>query len=109
MHEAEIARQDSWVETEATIISCKPRVFSLAGDAVPIFAQDIPAPEYTVTFRYVVAHRAFTGRYRTQSEQEVGTTLTIAYDPLRPGRNTGPDLSQNVRYGLSPGQSALVC
>jgi hypothetical protein len=49
-------------------------------------------PEYTVVFRYIVAQHAFTGKYQVHSEQAIGSTLTIAYDPIRPKRNTGTDL-----------------
>ena len=106
-------RSDGWIETEATIISCKQTsVSSLQASVVPSDGFYVP-PDYTVTFRYTVDQRSFTGKYATHSEQEIGSTLTIAYNSLKPEQNTGTDLSQRpwiriVAWALGAGLAALA-
>jgi hypothetical protein len=87
-----LRRTDGWVETEATIISCKQTVFSSLQSSAVSSDGYYELLDYTVTFRYSVAHKSFKGKYKAYSEQAIGSTLTIAYDPLRPHKNTGADL-----------------
>ena len=83
------SRSDGWIETEATIVSCKRTLLSsIPGQGITGEGYFEP-PEYTVEFSYAVAREVFSGKYVAHSEQAVGSTLTIAYDPRKPNQNTG--------------------
>ena len=106
-------RADGWIETEATIISCKQTLGSWLSSGVIRSDGYDQAPDYTVVFRYTVAQQAFTGKYQVHSEQAIGSTVTIAYDPRRPMRNTGTDLVYKpwvkvLAWALATGGVALA-
>ena len=88
-HGVPSCRQDGWVEIEATIISCKRTLLSSIRSQGITGEGFFEPPEYTVEFSYAVASEVFAGKYVAHSEQVVGSTLTIAYDPRKPGWNTG--------------------
>ena len=98
--EESLGRLDGWVETEATITSCKRTLLSSVRGTGMTDDRLFEPPEYTVAFRYTVDGRTFDGRYAAYSDQAIGSTLTIAYDPKKPGRNTGSDLKQNLRIRI---------
>ena len=91
-HRMPLRRPDGWIETDATIISCKETLGSSLRGATVSNDGYLPPPDYVVVFRYVVAKLSFTGKYEAHSEQAIGSTLTIAYDPVEPSKNTGTGL-----------------
>ena len=106
-------RSDGWIETEATIVSCKRILLSsIRGQGITGEGFFEP-PEYTVEFSYAVAREVFSGKYVAHSEQAMGSTLTIAYDPTKPSQNTGSNLIRKpwvriVAWAAGVGLAALA-
>ncbi len=112
-HPIPLRRPDGWIETEATIISCKETLGSSLRFLIVISDGYDQPPDYIVVFRYVVDQQSFTGRYEAHSEQAIGNTLTIAYDPLKPSKNTGTDLLYRpwiriIAWTIGAGLAALA-
>lgn len=106
------SRSDGWIETEATIVSCKRTLLSSIRSQGNTGEGLFEPPEYTVEFSYTVARKVFSGKYVAHSEQAVGSTLTIAYDPRKPSRNTAsgskPFWVRVVAWAVGVGIAALA-
>ncbi len=106
-------RTDGWVETEATILWCRQTAMSSLRSSMVTSDGFLEVPEYRVGFEYRTGSRAYTGTYVAHSAQNIGSTLTIAYDPRRPDRNTagssrGAPWLRIAAWAIGLGLAALV-
>ena len=81
---------DPWQPTAATVVECRPDIFSVSFDPPT-------APEYLVTFSYDVAGHTYTGAYRAGTRYEPGESFQILYDSRNPSQNTRSDRPRRLR------------
>ena len=78
---------DEWINTQATVVSCRRRLLGWATWSEAGWAP----PEYVVTFSYNVDGQILYGKYVASTPQEYGHTFEILYDPEKPHKNSGTD------------------
>ena len=80
-----------WIETEATVTSC--RYDAGVGQAM---AFGLPTRKrFVIGFRYRAPARSYTGEFRSTKTIPQGQRLNLSYNPLAP--------EQNSRSGALPG------
>lgn len=85
--------QEQWPTTTATVTKCRGRIRSLFG-AEPTSPTEVPEPTtYAISYEYFVLGRRYSGRYERSMPVCPGHKFDLSYDPNRPSRNTGGNLS----------------
>lgn len=72
----------TWPKADATVLVCTPHSCDIAAGGGHV------GQEYSITFRYEVAGRRYTGEFECSRPWEVGSRFCISYDPRDPETNT---------------------
>ena len=72
----------AWPQTEATVTVSTPHSCNFASGG------GHAGQEYSITFRYEVAGRHYTGEFECSRPWEAGAKFCISYDPADPETNT---------------------
>jgi hypothetical protein len=78
---------NDWLPTLATVTTCDQT------GSEGFSEEGYTPPQYRISFSYVADGRVLEGSYRATYPEECGHTFEILYDPEKPNRNTGSDIS----------------
>jgi hypothetical protein len=99
------SRDTEWSIALATVMFCR-EIF------LPGRADETLHTTYTVTYEYEFQGRKYQGKYRRDSPVDPGHQFEVAYDPLRPDRNTGavnqPQSTVSVIFGVVLGTVLIL-
>jgi Protein of unknown function (DUF3592) len=99
---------NDWIETTATVVSCRARWQNLIGFGYRIPFGMSDSPGYVVTFFYEADGRTFDGKFQATIPYDAGHTFKISYDPDDPKKNTGADYSSWFMHIIAIGAGILV-
>ena len=83
------SRTEPWIETQATVTSCRFRFAGLGNLAWGFSSRE----KFRITFDYYAHGRLYSGEFQSRVAIPQNETIPIAYNPLDPQQNSRDDSS----------------